>query len=405
MISTKIVKLDPLHPAQNYLREAADILRAGGLVIIPTETVYGIAANMFNKKALERLYEIKKRPKDKPFSLHIDNKERIEEFAADIPVSAYKLIDKFWPGPLTLILKAKEGAKIGTSLSSLDFARDDPERLKRAEGPLVTDGECSRTIGLRMPDDKIALSVIAQADIPVVCPSANISQEPAPINFEQAIKNLKGLVDFAIDAGATRLEAESSIVDLTVEPFSILRMGALKKEDIESTATKKVVLFVCTGNSCRSVMAEFLFKKILREKKRDDIKVLSAGIMITGGLRATEETKKVLIREGIDVQAHRSQTVTKGMIRYSDIILVMERLHEERILELAPEAKNRLFLLKEFAGPVKNTYINNLAKISNGVKINTGDLNIADPIGRPLEFYERTFMLIKEAIERISNII
>jgi len=158
MISTKIVKASPENAGQDYLKEAADILKKGGLVIMPTETVYGIAANMLNNKALDRLYEIKERPKDKPFSLHIEKKERIEEFASAIPVLAYKLIDKFWPGPLTLLLESKNG---------------------------------KGKVGLRMPDNEIALNLIAAAGVPIVCPSANISGKPAPVNFEEAINDMK----------------------------------------------------------------------------------------------------------------------------------------------------------------------------------------------------------------------
>lgn len=354
MIKTKIVRIDPLRPNEEYIREAADILANGGLVIIPTETVYGIAANMLNKKAIDRLYEIKKRPRNKPFSLHIDSKEKIEEYARDISVAAYKVIDEFLPGPVTVILKSRD--------------KQD-------------------TIGIRIPDDEIALRVIAWANVPVVCPSANISGNSAPISFTQAIKDLEGLVDFAIDAGTTNLKAESLIVDFTTEPLTILREGAIKGQDIERVTKRKTVLFVCTGNSCRSVMAKGLLEKRLKGNNRDNVEVLSAGIMMLGGLGATQQTIELLRREGIDVSSHRSQAITKNMIKKSDIILVMERIHEQRILQLVPEVKNRLFLLKEFA------------------MIGDNDLDIIDPIGRPIEFYEETFALIKEAIERVSKII
>jgi len=353
MSRTKVVKEDPDHPKESYLLEASGIIKKGGLVIIPTETVYGIAANMLDEKAVKRLIELKGRPSNKPFSVHIADKSRVEDFAMKIPISAYKLMDKFWPGPLTLVLQSINGG----------------------------------TIGVRMPDDKIALSVINHAEVPVVCPSANISGKEPPKNFQEAIKDLEGKVDFAIDSGATRLQAESSVVDLSKGELKVLREGALKREELEKTVNTKQVLFICTGNSCRSVMAEEMLRKTLKERNKVNIEVSSAGIMMLAGIGVSSGTKEILAREGIAVSGRHSQRLTKEMARKSDLILVMERMHEESVLKIAPDVKNRLFLLKEFA------------------KIDDADLNIPDPIGRSIEFYEKIGAVIKEAVERVSNIL
>jgi protein-tyrosine phosphatase len=134
-------------------------------------------------------------------------------------------------------------------------------------------------------------------------------------------------------------------------------------------------------------MAEGLLKKKMQEKGRDDVEVISAGMMMLSGLGATEPTRQLLKKEGIDVSGHHSRQLTRDMARKADIILVMEKIHEEKILAMAPEVKNRLFLLKEFA------------------KIDDANLSIDDPIGRSTQFYEQTFRVIKEAVERVSAII
>lgn len=349
----KIIKIDPENPKEEDIQEAALALKSGKLAIIPTDTVYGLAALASCGEAIRRLSEIKSRPQNKPFALLIADRDKVEELAADIPIAAYKLMRKFWPGPLTIILKAKAGGKVG----------------------------------LRMPDSPVALSIIAQAGGPLACPSANLCGKPAPKNFQQAAGDLGAQVELGVDAGDSKLGVESSVADLADTTIEVLREAALKKEEIEAAAKKKSILFVCTGNTCRSVIAKALLEKRLKEQNRNDVEVFSSGIMMLGGLSVSQGALRLLQKEGIDVSGHRSQRVTKEMARGCDIILVMEKLQEQRLLELAPDVKNRLFLLKEFA------------------KIEDTSLDIEDPIGRDEGFYEDIFLVIKEAVERVSQTI
>lgn len=196
-----MLKVDPDRPEEEIINTAARTIRDGGLVIFPTETVYGIAANLLNKEAIERLYKIKRRPAGKPFTVHISNMATLIEMVSDIPDHAKKLIDRFWPGPLTIILSSEDGKKIG----------------------------------FRMPANKIALSLIEASGVPVVAPSANISGKRPPRNIEEVLEDLDGGADITLDGGSCEVGVESTIVDATVFPCRILREGAITEAQLKKT--------------------------------------------------------------------------------------------------------------------------------------------------------------------------
>ena len=148
----------------------------------------------------------------------------------------------------------------------------------------------------------------------------------------------------------------------------------------------KKILFVCTGNSCRSVMAQGLLRKMLKEKGRNDVQILSAGVSTLGGLGATEETIEVMQMEGVDVSGHISQPLTRDLIRSAEAIFCMEEFHRELIRARSPEARQKIHLLRLFEAEDRVL-----------------DPNIPDPIGRPKEVYESCLMTIKEAVERVAQ--
>ena len=198
---TVVLKVDPERPDKKAIAEAAKGLRSGALVAFPTETVYGLGANLLDKKAIARLYKVKERPRDKPFTVHIDNASCIKNLGCEITREAKDLMDKYWPGPLTIILNCKNGQKIG----------------------------------FRMPDNKVALSLIKASGVPVVAPSANISGKVPPTSAADVLRQLDGEIDILLDAGPTDVGVESTVIDMAVMPPKILREGAIKKEELLGT--------------------------------------------------------------------------------------------------------------------------------------------------------------------------
>ncbi len=198
------------HPnsEENAIGEAADILRRGGLLGIPTETVYGLGADGLNEDAVRRIFEAKGRPQDNPLILHVPEVSWLERYCHDVPASAYALAERFWPGPLTMILP------------------------KRDCVPLRTTGGLE-TVGVRCPDHPVTRAIIAAAGMPVAAPSGNTSGRPSPTTAGHMMEDMDGKIDGIVDGGACAVGVESTIIDLTVSPPRLLRPGGLPLEALE----------------------------------------------------------------------------------------------------------------------------------------------------------------------------
>lgn len=354
-MKTEVLKVDPEFPELDRIGHCAKLIRQGGLVIFPTETVYGIAADYNNPKAMARLRKVKQRPPDKPFSIHISQKWLISNYTSVKEAAVYKLIDACWPGPLTVIVPSRK------------------------------EGE---TIGIRMPQNNIAIRLVEESRRTVAAPSANVSGKAPPRTCAEALADLDGLVDIAIDGGPAALGVASSVVDFTKGKPEVVRQGSISQEEVDRITGRKTILFVCTGNSCRSVMAEYYLKKMLKD--RDDVEILSAGTGVFLRATASSETLAVLGKEDIDASGHQSQSLNNILLHKSDLILVMTKAHRSQVLDRCPDVEERVYFLKEFAHEQKG---------------HEGDLDIPDPIGKSTSAYEECFLTIKEALGKINNLI
>jgi L-threonylcarbamoyladenylate synthase len=199
---TRRVLLDPRAPDPDAIEAAAATLRAGELVIFPTETVYGLGACGLDAEAVAEIYRVKERPPEKGLILHVGAPEHVTAVARDVGPLAQALMGRFFPGPVTLVLSARDVVPA-----------------------IVTAG--GDTVAVRMPDHPVALALIRACGFPVAAPSANRSGEPPPRTVEEALRSLEGRVGLALDAGPCPLGTPSTIVDLTADPPRILREGAV----------------------------------------------------------------------------------------------------------------------------------------------------------------------------------
>jgi len=211
------LKLNARKPETEKIRIAADVIKNGGLVAFPTETVYGLGANALDPKAVARIFEAKKRPPDNPIIVHIANKGDLYKLARKVPDSAEKLMVQFWPGPLTLILK-RSSLVPDITVVHLD------------------------TIAVRMPNNKVALALIRESGTPIAAPSANLAGKPSPTEARHVINDLAGRIDVVLDAGPTKIGVESTVIDMTTRIPQILRPGGTPYEKLKDVLGEAIEL-------------------------------------------------------------------------------------------------------------------------------------------------------------------
>ncbi|MEM2108830.1 MAG: L-threonylcarbamoyladenylate synthase [Candidatus Bathyarchaeia archaeon] len=211
MKQTLVLKVNPNRPSIKKIKVAADIIRKGGSVAFPTETVYGLGADAMNPDAVLALFKAKNRPLDNPPIVHIENINAVYELTEHVPLKAELLMRQFWPGPLTLIFK----------------------RSKHVPDVTVAGLE---TVAIRMPQHTVALKLIKESRCAIAAPSANLAGKPSPISAKHVLADLDGRIDAILDGGSTRIGVESTVLDLSVDPPQVLRPGGTPVE-----ALKKVL--------------------------------------------------------------------------------------------------------------------------------------------------------------------
>jgi tRNA threonylcarbamoyl adenosine modification protein (Sua5/YciO/YrdC/YwlC family) len=351
-VQTRYLSTDPGEAYSSNIRQAAETLRSGGLVIFPTETVYGLGADANSSDALERLHRLKNRPDSQPLTIHLADPEGAVDYADRLSPGSRRLMERYWPGPLTLIIPARGGG----------------------------------TVGLRVPSNEACRDFLRQADTMVVATSANPHGEDPAVDMDQVRAYFDGQVEVVLEGAPTALRQSSTIVRMTggeSGSYEVLRKGIISPEMIQQTLMGRSILFVCTGNTCRSPMAKLLFQKHLAAKLDvpvDDLRELgyvieSAGIFAGLGGNASDNAVATMAEQGCDLSTHRSRPLTAEMVEDADRIYGMSISHAQLLLQISPEAQPRVRLLS--------------------------DAGISDPIGGDLETYRKCANEIENGVKDI----
>ena len=320
-MGTEVVCVEDRSDVAAELRRAGEVLRRGGLVAFPTETVYGIAVAATVPEAVERLYAIKGRPRSKPMTVMVSDVAEVRRRCPRVPPAAERLMERFWPGPLTLVLKDAAG----------------------------------HMTGFRVPNHPLALGLVREAGVALLVPSANRSSHPAPTTAEAVLREFPDELDLVIDGGSAEGGVPSSVVQVTDEGIDVLRVGAIPEARLlDSSRTE--VLFICTGNTDRSPLAAALLARRLSERlgcteaelEARGFVVRSAGLEAPEGKPASAAVVKVAkewLGGPLDLEHHRARRLTEEILERATHVFCMERRHREEILAFFPNRARDVRLL------------------------------------------------------------
>jgi L-threonylcarbamoyladenylate synthase len=285
--------------------DAAHFLRENEVVALPTETVYGLGGNAESDEAVAKIFTAKGRPSDNPLIIHIGDKQQLTRFVTEVPVKAERLMDKFWPGPLTIIFKKKAGVLSEKATAGLD------------------------TVAVRLPDHPVALALLQASQLPIAAPSANSSGKPSPTNAGHVLDDLNGKIAGVLDGGPTGVGVESTVIDCTESIPVILRPGGVTKEQIEAVVGEVTLDPALVDEASKPKSPGMKYKhyapnaplylvngskvflqKLVCEKQRDGLRV---------GILTTEENRSEYSAEFVLACGKRSELETVATALYDTL--------------------------------------------------------------------------------------
>ncbi|WP_326511682.1 L-threonylcarbamoyladenylate synthase [Clostridium intestinale] len=313
-MDTKISIIKDIHKNIKDIEEAASVIKEGGVVAFPTETVYGLGADALNPLAVKKIFEAKGRPQDNPLIIHVANKN-LESLVQEIPSIANKIMDRFWPGPLTLIFNKKDIIPDVTS-ANLD------------------------TIGVRMPSNEIALKLIESSGTPIAAPSANISGRPSPTDVERCIEDLEGKIEYILGGSRSDVGVESTILDLSVDPPCILRPGGITLEMLKEIDERIYIDPAIMKKSNENIKPKAPGMKYRHYAPKAKIKI------INGNTEKTIEKIKDLLQNYIDNKLRVGvMTCDEHINYYSNQVEIISLGSRKKLDEIA---KNLFEALRSF---------------------------------------------------------